>query len=269
MSKIKHSTILTLFFLVLLSSCEKEINIDLNTTNPRVVIEGNVSNKDGESVVKITKTQNFDETTPFPTVSDAFVSITDTVLSKTYILTESELGIYKNPELIGTIGKTYKLEVRIGEDIFTAFSTMPSPVVLDSLVQIIPKPGDPVPPAGTPGAGSIQFQPTYKNFTKTDLYFQYVITRNDTLLKSLIISSDLSEFRFSRPFPFSVKTKKNDDLKIDIQLIDKTVFDYLNGANQNIGQFGATPSNPTSNINNGALGFFKAHTSQRIELKVK
>ena len=269
MSKYKRSNILIIFLLLLLSSCEKEINIDLNNTNSRFVIEGNISNFAGESVVKITKTQNFDETTPFPMVSAAIVTITDTLLNKIDTLKETSAGIYTNSSLYGVVGYTYKLQVKIGTETFTSFSTMPYPLLLDSLVQIIPKEGDPVPPAGTPGAGSIQFQPSYKNFTKTDKYLQYVITRNDTLLNNLIIRADMAASGFSFPIPFSIKSKKKDILKINIQLIDKTVYNYLSAANRNIGQFSATPSNPTANISNGALGFFKAHTSQKITLVVK
>jgi hypothetical protein len=88
-------------------------------------------------------------------------------------------------------------------------------------------------------------------------------------MKGINARSDLGSTGFSFPFPISVRAKKNDTIRVDMQFIDKTVFDYLYGLNRNIGQFSATPSNPTSNINNGALGYFKAHTSQKKMLIVK
>lgn len=269
MYKLKRSNILIISLLILLSSCEKEISINLNKSNPKFVIEGNISNLHEESMVKITKTLNFDENIAFPTVSNAFVTITDTLTNKIDTLTESKSGIYNNSNLLGIEGHTYKLQVRIGTENYTSFSTTPYPLVIDSLVQIIPKENDPKPPAGTPGAGSVRFQPSYKNLTKTDKYFQYIITRNDSLQNNLTIRSDLAASLISFPFPFSVQAKKNDNLTIDIQFVNKTVYEFLNELNGNIGQFSATPSNPTSNISNGALGFFKAHTSQKIKILVK
>jgi len=269
MYKFKISTILIISILLMFTSCEKEISINLNKTNTRFVIEGNISTIAGESKVKITRTLNFDETIEFPTVSGAIVTITDTLLKKTYLLTETETGFYNDSNLFGVEGRTYKLEVKIGDETFSSFSTLPYSLTLDSLVQIIPKENDPKPPAGTPGAGSIQFQPVYSNFTKTDKFFQYVITRNDTLLNNITIRNDLAASGFSFPFPISIKTRKNDVLEIDFQLIDKKEFEFLDELNSNIGQFSATPSNPTSSFSNGALGFFKAHTSQKISLLVK
>lgn len=268
MFKSNRSNILIIFLLMLLSSCEKEINIDLNKTNPRFVIEGNISNVAGESKVKITKTLNFDETIDFPTVSGAFVTITDTVLNKIDTLKYSTKGIYKDSTLFGLEGHTYKLQVKIGTESYTSFSTIPHRLMFDSIVQMRDL-GGPKPPAGTPGAGNVQFQPSYKNMTKTDKYFQYVISRNDTLLNKITARSDMAATLFSFPIPFSVQAKKNDIVVFDIQCIDKTVYEYLNELNANIGQFGATPSNPTSNISNGALGYFKAYTSQKIKLEVK
>jgi len=268
MNKYKHSNLLIIFLSLVLSSCEKEISINLNKSNPRFVIEGEISNFAGESIVKITKTLNFDETIAFPAVSGALVTISDTLLNKIDTLIESKSGIYNNSDLFGVVGHTYKLQVKIGNEIYTSLSTMPSPLVLDSFVQIIPKANDPKPPAGTPGADNIQFQALYKNLPKIDKYIQYVIIRNDTLLNKITVRANIATTGYFS-IPFSIQARKNDELKIDIQFIDNTVYDFLNELNGNIGQFSATPSNPTSNISNGALGFFKAHTSQKIKLIAK
>ncbi|MEI8086510.1 MAG: DUF4249 family protein [Paludibacter sp.] len=268
MYKFKRSNILIICLLLLLSSCEKEISINLNKSNPRIVIEGSISNIAGESNVKITRTLNFDETIAFPTVGGALVTITDTLLNKTDTLTELKSGIYNDSTLFGKEGHIYKLQVKIANEIYTSLSTMPNSFLFDSIVKM-PDLGGPKPPAGTPGADNIPFKPSYKNKTKADKYFQYVITRNDSLQNKITVRSDMAASGFSFPIPFSIQARKNDVLNIDIQFIDKTVYEFLNELNANIGQFSATPSNPASNISNGALGFFKAHTSQKFKLIVK
>jgi Domain of unknown function (DUF4249) len=154
---------LLIFGLIFLSSCEREISIDLNKTNPRYVIEGNVSNIKGESKVIITKTLNFDETIDYPLVSGAIVTITDTATNQTDLLTENNEGIYVNTNLTGIIGHTYKMTIKIENETFTSFSTMPSNFALDSLVQqnLAGTSGIGGPPAGTPGAGTrIQILPS-------------------------------------------------------------------------------------------------------------
>jgi len=49
----RQNTIIIFLALLLLTGCEKEINIDLNKSNPKFVIEGNVSNIAGNSKVRI------------------------------------------------------------------------------------------------------------------------------------------------------------------------------------------------------------------------
>ena len=62
--------------LMILSSCTEEIDIDLNSSDPQIVIEGSVSTA-GESLIKITESVNFDESNDFPKVRNAFVEISD------------------------------------------------------------------------------------------------------------------------------------------------------------------------------------------------
>lgn len=256
--------------MLILISCEKEIAIDLNKNNPKYVIEANLSTELGESKVKITQTLNFDETIANPTVSGAFVTITDNTQIKTDTLKEMTAGIYSNFDAVGKEGHNYTLKVKIGTETFTALSTTPESISFDSLLQLnLASEGGPGRP-GSDGSGSmIRILPVYKNTTHADKYFQFVVVKNDTLLNGIVARSDLGSGGYSIPIPLFIRANKNDILKFDIQFIDKTVFDYLFGLSQNINQFSATPSNPTSNISNGALGFFKAHSSQKKTLIIK
>jgi len=56
-----------------------------------------------------------------------------------------------------------------------------------------------------------------------------------------------------------------------MQCVDKKVFTYWYSLSQQGGNGfanSATPSNPTSNISNGALGYFSAHTVQHASVTV-
>jgi len=258
------------FALLFLNSCEKEININLNKNNPKYVIEGNLSTEIGESRVKITQTLNFNETDSFPTVSGALVTITDNTQNKIDTLSEIQAGIYNNLSLVGIKGHAYTMTVKIGSEIFTSISTIPYSLTLDSLVQLnLAGTGGQGRPGSNESGSIIRILPVYTNSTNSDKYFQFIVVKNDTILYGIIARSDLVSNGYSIPFPFFIRANKNDIIKIDMQFIDKQVYDYLFGLTENINQFSATPANPTSNISNGALGYFKAHTSQKEIMVIK
>jgi hypothetical protein len=71
----KYYFILTLLSALFLVSCEKVIDVDLNTADPKYVIEGFVTKGETIHQVKITRTLNFDENVAFPTVDNAVVVI--------------------------------------------------------------------------------------------------------------------------------------------------------------------------------------------------
>ena len=165
--------IITAFFAcIILFSCTKEIDIDLNESNPKFVIEGNVSSVSGASKVTIHKTINFDESAPYPTVSGALVTITDNTTNQTYNLSEISAGLYYNSFLTGVEGHSYTVAVSIGTEIFTAVSTMAYRVNLDSLVQEnlagSGTGGGPGSPAGT---GNITITPKYVDPSVYENYY--------------------------------------------------------------------------------------------------
>jgi len=261
--------LLVIFAFNLLVSCEKVIDIDLNRSNSKFVIEGNISNKINESMVKISKTLNFDETIPYPAISGAFVTITDITLNKIDTLNESSAGIYLNPELVGIEGHSYFLKIILGDEIIEAASTMPLSVNLDSLVQETlagSNTGGGSGGMGNPGSDhsgtSIQITPHFTDPSSSENFYQFVITINETLANDIFIRNDIGFNGNSSPLPLRVDANKGDIVEIDLQCIDKLVYNYFFGLNENINQSSATPANPKSNLNNGALGFFKAYTSQ-------
>src|SRR5687767_11704749 len=117
---------------VLFTSCEKEIVVSLNTTDPEIVIDGNITNEPGPYTVKISRTVNFPEPNSFPPVGSALVVISDNS-GVTDTLTEASPGLYRTSILTGVPGRTYNLEVVAEGKSYYAASTMPQPVNLGSL----------------------------------------------------------------------------------------------------------------------------------------
>ncbi|RYD74892.1 MAG: DUF4249 family protein [Sphingobacteriales bacterium] len=66
--------------------------------------------------------------------------------------------------------------------------------------------------------------------------------------------------------------KTGDAVIVEMKGIDSNIFDYWYTLSQQSGRGpnqGTTPANPPSNISNGALGYFSAHTYQRQSITVK
>jgi hypothetical protein len=117
---------------MILSSCTEVIDIDLNSSDPQIVIEGSVSTS-GESVIKITESVNFDESNDFPKVRNAIVEISDN-LGNSEILLESSEGIYSTYSFGGVEGRTYSLNVQIDDKTLESVSNIPNHVSFDSLI---------------------------------------------------------------------------------------------------------------------------------------
>src|SRR6187551_2496352 len=100
--------IITILATVMIASCEKEISIDLNSSSPQIVIEGNISDEPGPYTVKISKTVNFSEANVFPPVTGALVVISDNT-GVIDTLTETLPGSYLTNTITGTQGNTYTL----------------------------------------------------------------------------------------------------------------------------------------------------------------
>src|SRR5580658_3438538 len=130
--KNKLFPIAAFFILTLLTACQKVINLNLRTAPPKYVISGNITNLPGPYQVTIGQTLAVDSNYSFNGVSQANVSIRDNA-GNSETLREIQPGVYNTATLQGVPGRTYELTIAIGPNSYTAASTMPQQVSLDSL----------------------------------------------------------------------------------------------------------------------------------------
>jgi hypothetical protein len=253
--------------IVLLSSCEKEIEIDLNSSDPQIVIEGNITDAPGPYFVKITETVNFSDGNNYPPVSNALVIISDnTGIADT--LTETSNGIYKTNILNGQPGKNYNLSVTIEDKNYYAVSAMPQKTNLDTLRFI--------PFDGPGGDNRFSVIPIFTDPTFVGNNYRFLLTVNGIVAKSYILFNDnVNNGNINqRPiFDRNAKINMGDSVKVEMRCIDLNTFTYFYTLSQIAGNSprnSTTPSNPPNNITgNKALGYFSAHTVQTRTQKVK
>jgi hypothetical protein len=247
---------------IFIGSCEKVIDIDLNEADKKYVIEGYITDVAGTAKVLISQTKNFDESNDFAAISGAVVSIREEG-GTPVIFNETQPGIYENAAMRGSSGKQYTLSVTMGGKTFTGYSTMPVKVNLDSIYvtdEFIFTETKKIVNAvlqDPPGIGNNYRFVQYVNNKKED----QIMLRNDDYSDARKIVNKLFYFDDDD----STRTiKRGDNIRIDMHCIDPVIFKYWYSLDRSStgGSEQATPSNPVSNLQGGALGYFSAHTSQ-------
>lgn len=257
----------TTFFTILVSamlllSCKKVIQIDFNNAGQQLVIEGNVTNGGNTQTVKISKSVAITDASNFPAVSGATVTITSN--GNIYPLKEASPGNYITTGLRGQANRTYQLNINYNGQVYTATSTMPIPVKLDSLG---------IETTSFVGKEFRSVTVTYTDPAAETNYYRFLLTVNNTPSTNYFIYTDqLTNGRNVNRnlLDNDLNLEKGDIVVIEMQCIDRNIYQYWNGLSQNQNRGGAstTPANPVSNISNGALGYFSAHTIQKVQLTV-
>lgn len=248
------------FLALLFASCEEVIDIDLDTTDPKFVITGTVSDQLEPFAVRIEKTIHFDEPNNYPAVSGASVRISNGTQS--FDLVETAPGFYQTAQpQKGEPGQTYRLTVAAEGQVFEAVSTMPAPVPFDSIKQ----------DRGTqPGGGSVILMvPVYFDPAGFGNYYRFIQTTNGQKLNNIFVFDDRNNdgIAITRPLfaPGSdIENTVGDTITVEMQTIDRATYKYFYAldASTGNGPNASVPANPDNNWNGSALGYFSAHTSQ-------
>jgi len=247
------------------ASCEKVIDIDVKDTDKKYVIEGVVTDQPDGHFVKITRSKNLSENNNFAGITDATVTVSDEDGNTTVFEEEGE-GIYKPENFNGVIGKRYTLTVDIEGEKFTAVSTMPQKVLMDTLF---------ITEEFLFGQIRKSANITYTDPAGEGNRYRFVQFIEGVKYEEVFIATD--EYSDGNEITEKLRTPSDDDehqitsgdtVTIHALCIDRPVFDFwytylTSGATGGSGT--ASPANPTTNIQGGALGYFSAHTVQVLE----
>jgi len=252
---------------VILSSCSEEvITIDLKDAEPKIVIEGILTDQGEPCIVKISKSGDFYKPSEFPPVTGATVTLLDSEGNQE-TLAENEAGMYIGNSLTGVEGRTYTLTVEAGGKTYEAISTLMKAVVIDSLTYYF---------EDDPDIYNEEYEDIEEgyvfscHFTYHEIegnYYRIKLTHNGELLQDIFLIPDWYEDGESIEYEFgNYLFEKNDSMKVELLSIDKAVYDYFSTLSnvllsENTGPvFSSIPDNPITNVSNGALGYFGAYS---------
>jgi hypothetical protein len=254
--------------------CQKIVSIDLNNANPRLVIEGIVTDQPGPYSVKLSMSGDyFAPSLYFPPVSNALIVMTDN-FGQTDTLKENTSGTYLSSTLLGVPGSTYTLYVSSQGKQYNATSSMPKKVLIDTLYSVVRN--------QSRGEGpGYDIYVAFKDPPELGNYYRINAT------SSVVIPTDSIDGRRYRLYTDKLTNGNEmqeriragrlvvtgDTITVDLMSIDKAAYDYYNTLNDILMSDRAptslSPANPTTNINNGSLGHFAAYTIDTKSIVLK
>lgn len=252
------------------SSCQKVIDIEVNTSSSQIVIEGNITNLRETQYVKITRSVDYTEKNVYPAVTGADVRVTDN-MGNNWKFNETQAGVYAFGPVRGQTGRTYTLTVKLNDNTYTGNSVMPAPVLVDSLS------------LSKVTFGSSERKLVAVHFTDPKgipNQYRYILRINGKQSNRIYADDDrLTDGNkiMEELYPQSNDDDDEDELKtgdvaaVEIQCIDRYIFNYwytLRQQRRGGPGGGTTPGNPPSNLSNNALGYFSAHTYQSLEITI-
>jgi len=253
------------YLLISLTACQKVINVNLDNTASKYIVVGKITNEPGASQVSITRSKNFSEDNDFPGVSGATVTVENNGVATT--LPETAPGIYSVSSLTGQPGQTYTLIIHLGDQTFTATSTMPQPVNFDSMY------------VSTARLSNNKYVTViYKDPLNIANYYHFIQYVNGRKEESIFVDDD--EFTDGQTVKAQLNynnstdnhardIKSGDSVRIDMICNDAAVYKFwfsLNNGATGTGE-SASPSNPVSNISGAVRGYFSAQTIQSRAIK--
>ena len=252
-----------LVFAFVASSCEKVIQLELNDSDPVVVVEGDITTEAGPYTIKLTRSKNYFEDNAFPALTGANVTVTDDQ-GGSEVLTEIQPGIYELSSMTGTPGRTYSLTVEENGNEYSASAKMQNMVEIDTLLQEYQDGSLPFVDSG------YYVNMSYQDPVETN-YYQVRVYRNGEIYDRTINHDTYEDAQFNGnavsftllQYPFEL----GDTAMVELIAFDEKTYDYfislieVNASNDQ--NTGAIPQNPPTNISNGALGLFGAFAVDR------
>lgn len=281
---IKKLAIILLPVLAGLAGCTEKIDVDLDTTYTRLVVDGQIGSDTGVYVISLSKSAGYFSNEPAPRVTGATVSLTDG--TELFPLTETvpgQSGRYATPEgFAGNPGKTYSLRVNLNEEIAghrTAEATCYLPPVtrLDSISTEFQEDW------GPKGIWTIKLWAQEPGDEVNYYLFNYY--RNGKLMSDTLTKKVVTDDRFyNGSYMTGVDVyyinhengwetlRKGDTVMLQMSGITKEYYEFIDQVRQSgfsIPFFSGPPANVRGNISNGGIGFFAAFSSSYATCIVK
>ena len=266
--------ILLIAMITIAGACTERIEIELDDTYDRLVVDGQLTNDDNSSqVISLTQSTSYFYNQPPPPVTNADVRVSDDD-GNVILLSEDSPGDYHLPEGFKTeIGKTYTLDIELaqeidGQDHYTANSYTPN-INDTAYIELEYQPD-----WGKKGYYIVKCY--YWDLPEANFYM-FNIFKNDTLLTDTLYKKQVVDDRFyNGGFTNGIgvgylnQSKKSEILRvgdvITFQACSITegyayfIWEAQEAVSFSTPMFSGPPANVVGNISGGAIGYFTSYS---------
>lgn len=273
-TKYIRALLFTLVSGALVTACTERIDVELDDTYTRLVVDGQLTTDDGSrQYILLSETSSYFYNQPPPKVSGADVSIIDAE-GNSLLLSEEQAGVYYLPEGFSSeIGKNYTLDIKLAKEIdgrmeYTAETGTPGigdTVWIDLKFE---------PDFGDDGYYIVQcyyYDPPGPNWYMFDIY------KNDTLLTDTITEKQVvDDLFYDGGFTNGIgvgylnqsrkdqRLRPGDVITFRASSITEGYANFVWEVQEEVGfstpLFSGPPANVVGNMSDGAVGYFTSYS---------
>lgn len=259
-----------LFFLACFFSCEEVIDVELEESKPRLVIEASIfRNKNNASftqIIRLTTTAPF-FSDAIPSAEGAKVSLRDETGNE-YLFQENESGYFTYDNFFPEFNTEYQLEVLYKGEVYIATEKLVSVPELEHIVQE---------DGGGLTGENIEFKAFYTDFPEQGNYYLFRFLHEDLSIQ--IYDDEFTNGNQTFAFFTDDNLKPGNHINFEIQGISRRFYEYMfilrSQAGSGGGPFQTQPTTVRGNFvnitnpDNYALGYFRLSERDTMEYTVQ
>ncbi len=268
--KIAHN-ILLFILLIICYSCEEVVEVDLQESPPRLVIEASIvwnkSSAGNFQIIRLTTTTPYFDTDISP-AKNAIVEIVSNS-GDSFKFIEEDSGIYVNTNFLPEVNKEYRLTIRYNNEVYSATESLIPVVNLEEVEQTL---------NGGFSGDDIELKAYFTDPVEISNYYLFKFYVED-------ISIQINDDEFTngnRTFAYfsDEDLKVGDVVNFEIQGISERFYEYLyilssQAGESNGGPFQTQPTTVRGNIvnetnpDNFAFGYFRLSQSDNLQYTIQ
>ena len=260
-----------IFFTIIFTGCTEKIDLELDESYARLVVDGEVTNEKKAHQVKLSMTSSFLGETHDPPVTGANITISSATTTFNLQESQSEPGLYfTNPDIQGIPGELYQLDIELpvevnGQKHYSASSMMFPVAPIDSIGLKYDDRWD---------VWEVQcyaLDPPTIDFYMFEILKNSIMV-NDTLSDKMVVADKLYNGQYTNgigvgwldPEKPNEQLHNGDTVTLRMSGITEEYAYFIWEVQRESGyqnpMFGGPPANVTGNISDGAIGFFAAYS---------
>jgi hypothetical protein len=271
MSYQKNIVFLFIILPVISFSCTERIDIRLDDSAIKLVVEGSITTERKSHKVFLSTTSGYFYNQQPESVQGAIVTISDGV--NLFNLTEASPGVYQTASYVrGNKGLTYTLNVKLDTQIggYTEYSASSKifPVATPDSINLLYHPE-----WSSEGMWEVR---CYLQDPPTKDFYRFLISKNGTLITDTLDEWVVTDDRFFNGYYVYGATvayldqgteeerlKAGDVIVVELNNLEEEYANFIWNAQSELRGsyplFSGPPANVKGNISNGAIGFFSAY----------